>query len=532
MASDSVPNRFTPTLPDCPIAHTRLPILPMRVALVSLAVSLLAGCPSDPIDCRDFGRVEGDRDNCVCPEPLIPTTEDDPDYPGCECPMGMLPSGDTCVLPDGGPSDTGPGDSGPIPEEDGCVPVTLYRDADGDGRGDPDTSTTACPGLAGHVENADDCDDTCDSCWTGATETCDESDNDCDGYTDEGVLSLLGDSTNLTPGPQELDTEIRQRIAVEPLRDGGALVFFADAPTASSSVVRVLRVDATGTPVGSATAVDATLMPDQRSISTAQLEDRIILAFSITTPGNIHARAFSNTDGSALTPTRQLNIDSGAANVRVRGGGPGAIFVWEDENTLVYQTRIPALSGPTNSATQFHTLVDGGFVTQSTWVGSPDASTFVFFDDGLHAATFSLEGVTVRGLALPEGFPAERVFLGPGHDAETFALMGTTEDESRFAIARLDGDRVVVESTIEGAPGFFIDGSVPTRSLATTIRFAADAPAGSYLFQHHEGAWGRSVVDLGGGNFAPRIASDLIVYSSKAPDDTEDLLIRRLGCAP
>jgi hypothetical protein len=503
----------------------------MRVVVTSLAVALLAGCPSDPIDCRDLGRVEGPADNCVCPEPLVPVPADHPDYPGCECPAGTIPSGDTCVLPDGGPSDDGPSDAGPMPEEDGCVPVTLHRDADGDGRGDPDVTTTACPGLAGHVANADDCDDTCDVCWEGVTETCDEADNDCDGFTDEGVRELVGEPLNLTPGAQELDTEIRQRIAVEPLRDGGALVFFADAPSESSSVVRVLRVDAAGAPVGSAIAVDGTLAAEQGSISTTQVEDRIILAFTVSTPGNVYARAFSNTDGSALTPTRQLNDDTGASSVRVRGGGPGAIFVWEDENSLVYQTRIPALSGPTNSATPFHTLTADSFVTQSAWVGGPDASTFVFFDDGLFAATFSPGGAMVRALTLPEGFPAERVFLGPGHDTATFALMGTTEAGSRFAIARLDGDRVVVES-IEDAPGFFIDGSIGSPSLASTIRFASDAPAGSYLFQRNDEGWVRSVVDLGGGNFAPKIARDLVVYSSKAPDDTEDLLVRRLGCAP
>lgn len=490
-----------------------------------LALFPVAACSSERFDCRDLGLVEGDRDNCVCPEPFEPTE----DRMSCQCPAGLVESGDTCITPDAGPSDAGV-DAPPAPE-DGCVPVPLYRDADGDGRGDLDTTTTACPGLEGYVDTADDCDDTCDTCWEGATETCDEEDNDCDGFVDEGVRELVGEPLNLTPGAQELDTEIRQRIAVEPLRDGGALLFFADAPRESSSIVRVLRVNTTGVPMGSAIAVEETLIAEQGSISTTQVEDRIIVAFTVSTPGNVYARAFSNADGSALTPTRQLNLDTGASGVRVRGGGPGAIFVWEDENTLVYQTRTPALSGPTNSATPFHPLTAESFVTQSTWVGGPDASTFVFFDDGLYAATFSLTGVTVRALTLPEGFPAERIFLGPGHDAATFALMGTTEAGSRFAIARLDGDQVVVES-IEGAPGFFIDGSLASPTLATTIRFASDAPAGSYLFQRDDGGWIRSVVDLGAGNFAPRIARELVVYSSKAPDDTEDLLVRRLGCAP
>ena len=39
------------------------------------------------------------------------------------------------------------------------LPSTVYLDVDGDGLGDPDTATTACPGPL-YVDNGDDCDDT------------------------------------------------------------------------------------------------------------------------------------------------------------------------------------------------------------------------------------------------------------------------------------------------------------------------------------------------------------------------------------
>ena len=45
----------------------------------------------------------------------------------------------------------------------------------------------SCSSPPGHVDNANDCDDTCAVCWTGATETCDTADNDCDATVDEGV---------------------------------------------------------------------------------------------------------------------------------------------------------------------------------------------------------------------------------------------------------------------------------------------------------------------------------------------------------
>src|SRR5690606_20837753 len=67
--------------------------------------------------------------------------------------------------------------------------TTYYLDADGDGRGNPARSVEACSAPPAHVDNADDCDDTCSACWTGAAETCDGEDNDCDGSTDEGVTT-------------------------------------------------------------------------------------------------------------------------------------------------------------------------------------------------------------------------------------------------------------------------------------------------------------------------------------------------------
>jgi len=75
--------------------------------------------------------------------------------------------------------------------------TTFYRDADGDSYGDPASTTAACIAPSGFVDNADDCDDTCDVCYTGATEICnDYQDNDCDGTANACALDpaiALGD---------------------------------------------------------------------------------------------------------------------------------------------------------------------------------------------------------------------------------------------------------------------------------------------------------------------------------------------------
>ncbi len=119
------------------------------------------------------------------------------------CPEGYVERSGRCMLPEdagaeGGRSDGQvpdaevPDDAGrdagqPLPEAgpDGCTLRRWYLDSDEDGYGDPDALTEACERPAGHVDNAEDCDDRCESCFPGDTETCDGRDNDCDGSTDE-----------------------------------------------------------------------------------------------------------------------------------------------------------------------------------------------------------------------------------------------------------------------------------------------------------------------------------------------------------
>ncbi len=62
---------------------------------------------------------------------------------------------------------------------------TFYQDADGDGYGDPGTSTTSCWQPTGWVGDSSDCDDADRTINPGATELADGIDNDCDGLVDE-----------------------------------------------------------------------------------------------------------------------------------------------------------------------------------------------------------------------------------------------------------------------------------------------------------------------------------------------------------
>lgn len=67
--------------------------------------------------------------------------------------------------------------------------VTWYRDADGDGFGDPAQSAQVSAQPAGYVASNTDCNDSDAAIHPGTAETCDGKDNNCDGQIDEAVTS-------------------------------------------------------------------------------------------------------------------------------------------------------------------------------------------------------------------------------------------------------------------------------------------------------------------------------------------------------
>ena len=65
---------------------------------------------------------------------------------------------------------------------------TWHADTDGDGYGDPGSTTLACAAPTGFVADDTDCDDGESAVNPGATEVCNGIDDDCDGDADNGVL--------------------------------------------------------------------------------------------------------------------------------------------------------------------------------------------------------------------------------------------------------------------------------------------------------------------------------------------------------
>ena len=71
------------------------------------------------------------------------------------------------------------------------VVETWYADADGDGFGNPDSTSESCDPADGWVADDTDCDDLTATTNPDAEEICDEADNDCDGTIDEDVTTTF-----------------------------------------------------------------------------------------------------------------------------------------------------------------------------------------------------------------------------------------------------------------------------------------------------------------------------------------------------
>lgn len=71
------------------------------------------------------------------------------------------------------------------------VETPYYRDADGDGYGDPEVITQGCEPPSGYVANKDDCDDDRKEVNPAASELCNGLDDNCSGVIDEGFESSI-----------------------------------------------------------------------------------------------------------------------------------------------------------------------------------------------------------------------------------------------------------------------------------------------------------------------------------------------------
>lgn len=73
--------------------------------------------------------------------------------------------------------------------DEGTSSTTYYADSDNDGYGNPSVFVSQCSQPSGYVTNSGDCDDTDPGVNPGASEVCDNIDNNCNSQIDEGVTT-------------------------------------------------------------------------------------------------------------------------------------------------------------------------------------------------------------------------------------------------------------------------------------------------------------------------------------------------------
>ncbi len=78
---------------------------------------------------------------------------------------------------------------GSVDEPGATGETTWYHDADGDGEGGSTTTIDRCTAPSAYRASSTDCDDSDATIYTGASESCNSTDDDCDGSIDEGVTT-------------------------------------------------------------------------------------------------------------------------------------------------------------------------------------------------------------------------------------------------------------------------------------------------------------------------------------------------------
>jgi hypothetical protein len=152
---------------------------------------------------------------------------------------------------------------GSVDEHDAVDASLWYADFDGDGYGDPASTTVACTQPTGWLADTSDCNDADPAAFPGASEACNGRDDDCDGSVDgDGACGALTLSIPIAAG----DDDVEERISLGgAMSMGGSTLQLVEDGTRQQAVG--LRFRNVGLPQG-ATIVSARIQFDTDEIDT------------------------------------------------------------------------------------------------------------------------------------------------------------------------------------------------------------------------------------------------------------------------
>ncbi len=381
----------------------------------------------------------------------------------CDCRSEYVEVDMICILRtefDGGPDvgiDAPEFDGGP--DTDGCTETTLYRDRDRDGRGDPDDSIVACSDPQ-YVDNADDCDDSCNVCWTGAEEVCDTVDNDCDGFSDEGLTVPVGDPVMITTGEGALAQLTTSQVFAEQLTDGSYILFYERSDR--RFVTRIF--DPRTEEVGVESVVDEASPRLSLSPMVRQIGGLIAIVghASDGSSAAIRGRTYDLSGNPTGPAFEVIEVDTWETStstyhaplVELVPSGTGYFLAWRDENGETFATPVQNnLSRPFAIEPRLIWSDADGDLRWISAVGNADGLISAFRETG------SGDGIAQLDLGSPGSDWAVVTATQGVFDARVF------DDEVRYAIAELVAPDTLEESSRLVYETFDLDGTRTDQSI-------------------------------------------------------------------
>ncbi|MEM9068981.1 MAG: hypothetical protein AAGE52_10765, partial [Myxococcota bacterium] len=380
----------------------------------------------------------------------------------------------------------------------------------------------------------------CNVCWTGAEEVCDEEDNDCDGFSDEGVTVPVGDRIAVS---DSLAGEVRDRFTLESLDNGSVLVFFIDdSLPRSNGVARSVRFETDGS-IGASEVVDPETAESQSHIASARIGDRVFVAFSVGS--RLRARAYSGSTGAPVTPPTWMNDEGdGGAFTAISGLGTFVLFAYEGRDALHFVGSSAGLGsiGPPETVSSF---AESSFRRPVRWVsepGDPDirwlfAADTVEGESGIYGSRidFLAEEISDRQL-VQETFAIED-FSVLEIGAERLLLRGDrTEDTGFAAIETLSlsstGVTITDQTTLDPVEGaYFGLTGVADGNALRIIGNRLATEAGVFVYTNATGDWVSTLVEPTIGSYFPMLGSPRAAFFDATDSEGNTrVFARRLGC--